>query len=241
MDAAGRRFACRPARALHRPSTSLPFARRRPDVEDRQSRPHSRPAKNAPANLDAPTLADSAGLAAPRRRLLDRPVADASAGAFGREPTTATFGSRAMTGRSWRNVTPRAAHAMEQGRHRRSFALQHGNRIRRDRPSPPRRLSSVHLPHDGRRHDLDADRPRHSRRFVRQRRARRSAGTRACSTPVRSAASTFRSTTATTGRRFSEISRSHRFAISTCTATTSSSRRTAAHSGSWTTLRRFGK
>ncbi len=60
---------------------------------------------------------------------------------------------------------------------------------------------------------------------------------RDCSTPRPSSACTSRSTTATTGIRCRRTCRARRCATSTCTVTISSSPRTAAASGSWTTHR----
>ena len=163
-------------RAIRTCSTSATSAcsapRRRRALGRDQPRPDARESRRAgERSMRSPRRTTSAD--GPRRGvdLRDRAVAARCATALGRHrrrPDLAHARRRRALGERHAD----GADGVVEGRHHRGLALRRRHRVRRDRPPSPRRSQAVHLPHARRRQDLAADRRRHPRRRLRQRRAR---------------------------------------------------------------------
>ena len=182
--------------------------REQPPLEDDRRR------RALEADQPGPDAADVDG-AGERRQVRERSVGAARAARRHLHRRAVVSGHQPHLGRDRRRADPRDGRRRRhlEGRHaagRRTVGegLDHGRRplraadgVRGDQHAAPRRSAPAHLPHARRRQDVDGDRQRHSGRRDGQRRARGSAGGRACSSPAPSAPSTSRSTTATTGSR----------------------------------------
>ena len=104
-------------------------------------------------------------------------------------------------GKTWTNVTPKEMPDFGRVSIIDASLVRSRRGLRRGEEAAARPTSPLHLPHARLRQDLDEDRHRHSAGRLRPLGPRGSDAHAACSTPARSTASTFPTTTAITGSR----------------------------------------
>ena len=207
LDAAARLLAARPARPLLRAPAALPHGGRAAGAGPRSARISPARTPGVPPNLDPATAAWDGGTGrAAGRHLRDRPVARGRSGHLGRHGRRPHLAQPRRGRPLVRRHAPGSRRVVE-GHHARGFAHRSGHRLGGRRPASPRRLRALHLPHGGRRQELDAFGQRHSPRQLRQRRARGPGSPRPPLRRHREGHGTSRSTTATPGSPSSSICR----------------------------------